>query len=438
MTPPEEPDRLTGALVLVLLAQPGDWVNRRVESVRFVGERRLHRRVSVDFRLRAFPLDQAGRADHAYPPVPLTLLAKNVLTGFSVRDEDGSSVAMFTKEQNSRVAWSALVAAAELALGSAASPELQRELWDVANRPAREATTVLNRLLARRSPDALGAEAAALRSSSSFSSFAKVAEDLAVNFMLLVSLDPGDGERRVIKFSFDEPPRLQSGSWRSRVGWEPRDYRFDVPAVGDCKSYHFEVEPPSGLVVASASLVASSLGGSVEAEPAGGESLAHLYVSGLVPGTTATATVGLRAPVQGLLRVALLSATFALVVLVLGAVFSRRVEEVEGQADAAAALLLTVPGAVSAYVARPSEHVLASEILLGVRSIALATAVLLYAAAASVVLAIRGSALRAVWAALALAALATVCVLGRAAHVAGRRGYDPKAAAVDGGGRGGG
>lgn len=75
-----------------------------MESVEFIDDTWLRRRVSVDFELPPFTRNAAyrGQGASAIFLAPLALLAKRVLRHFDVRDETGRPLPMLTRDQNVR------------------------------------------------------------------------------------------------------------------------------------------------------------------------------------------------------------------------------------------------------------------------------------------------------------------------------------------------
>jgi hypothetical protein len=203
----------------------------------------------------------------------------------------------------------------------------------------------------------------------------------------------------VLKVSFDERDNLFDVrlDWRTlpaRLGWRSRSARIAVPLIADATSYHFEFEAPDGIEVESASLVAVR-GGRVTRTNRVTESTsrAHLYVSGVTPGARGQALVQVRAVRNGLIRMAWAFSLFAFVLLFVAANWIERVQALESSADAAAAILLAVPGVVAAYIAKPGEHLMASQMLIGVRALALLSGLALYVEAVAIVVGLKGDAL---------------------------------------------
>ncbi len=104
---------------LWLIGNWQQWVYRRVESLDFVDERRLGRRVSMDFELP----DQAvcietSSAGLSYA-IPLGLFRKGVLRRFDVSDEDDRPLPLLARGQTSEVGARLLVSVAIVALQDA-------------------------------------------------------------------------------------------------------------------------------------------------------------------------------------------------------------------------------------------------------------------------------------------------------------------------------
>jgi hypothetical protein len=74
------------------------------------------------------------------------------------------------------------------------------------------------------------------------------------------------------------------------------------------------------------------------------------------------------------------------------------------QVDSSAALLLVLPGVISTYLARPGEHHLVSRMLLGVRTLTVVSAMIVYLAAAVVVTDVAPGLVREIWGGLAVLA----------------------------------
>jgi hypothetical protein len=203
----------------------------------------------------------------------------------------------------------------------------------------------------------------------------------------------------------------------SRLGWAPREYRFAVPSVGDCESFHFELSPPEGLFITEIGLDArDSTGHKIDKSKiriSTNANLGHVYISGLPPGgTKGTVVVSLRAPTRGLLHTGLLVSLVTFLLLGLGAKYHVYLGPVFEQLDAAAALLLAVPAVAITLLFRPREHVLAAQVLSGVRVAVLLSALLLYVAAITMVVEIAPVVRNVAWWTLTGGALISLLVVG--------------------------
>lgn len=73
MDMPEKPDLFLGGALALLLLEPRKWMHRRVETVSFVDERSLQRRVSVDLTVPG----KEVLGPLLFDPVPLPLAFLN-------------------------------------------------------------------------------------------------------------------------------------------------------------------------------------------------------------------------------------------------------------------------------------------------------------------------------------------------------------------------
>jgi hypothetical protein len=360
--------------------------HRKVESVRFIGDARVRRQISLDLDNTT---DAAG-------PLALTQLKKSPLVGFSVWEENGKPLSVLTTSENGKYAWALLVLTGELAIGGPLLPALLDELWVIARSPAREAEEKLLQLRAGDGDAATQFNNIVASGTDSAQIFDRRVEDFSKNFLLLVQQpEQRPGSRRIVKFAFDEPIDPGTRDLRSFLGLEPTEYAIDVPALGDAESYHLEVEAPDGLNILSGTLVTTP----ANEQPAvstGGLAIAHFHEAVAEP-ASGSATIAFRPQLRGFLRASLMVSLLATTLLLLGFLFPGSVESVEHQADAGAAILLIIPATLAASIARPTEHVLASHVLLGPRLASLVPAMALYASAVSVVLGLRGIPLQGVW-----------------------------------------
>jgi len=428
---PLSDERLVGLLTLDLLDTWRVWVKRRVEAVTFPDVATQTRRISVDFELPTTVVEAALRA-HAngggptsgvgatepqvndvwvsnpetrFVLVPLTLMKKQGLTRFSLRDESGTALPLLTRDQTGAVATAVLVTFAE-GLHQATKkdgtlpPELRDELSNIATLPPTGATQVWEKLddpKEGESPDS--AEWRQILVSDE--RFMEMALDLAQNFLLLTRVAAEPGRRRIIKISYEYHLRIPVAQDRWRrvrrwLGWGAHTEQIETPAVGLGRCFHLEVEAPDGIQATRARLkswqrsVAKHNDHGALGEPAypdfpevvsDGKQRVHLHVS--VPASyTGQATVYLRPRPSTIVRAATITAGLTTILL---AVVALRTSSFQTNLGSAAALLLIVPGGLSAYVARPREPHVATQMLFGLRLLALSSGLWAFLAAGALV-----------------------------------------------------
>lgn len=401
----QRPAFFEGLDIYHFLVQVDRWVHRRVEQVDFLDDRSVRRRVSVDFEL---PANMPDREIAGTPIdlVPLALLRKRPLVGFDLRDESGSTVPLLTREQNAFVAWSLLAAVGEAAARNAGFSlplplDVLSDLRLLASEQPEKARSAFKTFIKPRKRESRFLRRALMKDEV----FRSLAEALTENFMLLVLLEHESSRRRVLKYSYQEPLpfpafrlfRRQSARrffWflRVRLGLTAVPLDFEVPAMNEANTFHFEVESPRGLVVQSAEIVDDTTDEILVevAEPEG--SRVHLYASSQVETTGATAWVWLQPAVSGLVRI---SAIFSVAVGYFLAAIALRAEYVNP--GPAMSLLLAIPGFLAIFIIRPGEHLLASRILLGFRSVVLLAGLLPLVAAVALLVGLPANAKQWMW-----------------------------------------
>jgi hypothetical protein len=216
-------DRGRGAVVLQLLEGWSRWVDRRVESVTFPDPDSIRRRLSVDFTpAHGFttPLPDAWRALEHF--APLTLMRKEGLANFSLRDETGRALPLPTRRQNSRLAAATLVSLAEVrhrgaVEGVRAVPvAIQRDFYELSRARLEDAFGVWDRLgEAGDAPEPGELEWRSLVVADR--PLMSLARDLAANFVVFVEVGDALDRRRIVKYSFDEViGRPRRTPWRQR------------------------------------------------------------------------------------------------------------------------------------------------------------------------------------------------------------------------------
>jgi hypothetical protein len=370
-----------GLSLVLLLKIPEQWIFRRVESVSFVDDSTIRRRVSVDFAPPRDVIPALQMGSETVNVVPLALLKKEPLRNFDLWDESGKRLSLLTASQNAELSGAALLQYAEFVLATTPPPLVANDLRDIAGPDQDISNAAVERMRAA-SDSASGVRKQLVQ----HGAFKGLMEDLLDNFLLLVPVDTGPS-RRVIKFAYDEPfelfpDRTAWDRWVQSLSWSDTAIAFQVPAITNTASYHFELKPPLGLD-AETTLVQFAGDEIIELASEGrGHPETHLHVSGVETGRQNEVLVLLRAQYQGWLRIAAASVVFTAFVLGLGrwrlgAVIDSNI------AGSAASLLVAIPGVLTAVLARPGEHALAARLLFAIRVAVLASSVCAYAAAAS-------------------------------------------------------
>lgn len=391
-----------------LLADEPRWVHRRVETVTFNDDASLRRHTSVDFTLPSFIDPKAHDPSGQVVYVPLSLLEKRVLENFDIRDEAGTALPVLPRRQNARVATEVLVQQAQEALRAKGLPDALHEA-NKASLAALSGETEWDETIDVDVPDAVEQANRIIEDEVALGFI----QELGGNFILLVPLRAKPGDHRIVKFAYDGEyfphPHLRNepdwGRRRRAIDWcrvkarnalevlSIASFRtgFAVLAISDAQSYHVELNIPAE-VVAEAQLFrfdADAEGRLLAARR--GVSRLHLYAGNDHPHDSwawVSADFFLRPGV--IFPVALLSVvtTFTL----LGGLLAHFWWNLPKSADTAATLVVALP-TFFAPAAAPGTHRLVRRMFKGLRSLVFASALVSFAAAASLALNIRPMAL---------------------------------------------
>jgi hypothetical protein len=436
-TPPTDPyasETIAGLGLRELLVNESSWVHRRVETFEFVDDRTVSRQMSVDFTLPAGNRLVDALFIIERPFVPLTTLRKAPLSHLNVWSEDSTSLPVLTSAQNGRLAGACLFGVARSVVRGS-DPQQSTELPDaiadalhhVAMLPAPDAEYLAGCMVhrgAERRPfqmqtwmshcwdgwklsaslrdlvAALEPHTDVLAAALDSPILRTLLTELASQFILAVELDRDDiGRRRVVKFAYDEPiavpgqlGRLPLYAARAlySLSYLPVEYNFTGLAIGKSASHHVEVVAPEQLEVVRMRLdgVTGTSDYKQTADSTGVGRRAHANVAGAPRSATGTITVDLRAERAGLVRGAPLFAALVLGSLILLTIDAKHVEN-----DAAAAMLLVVPGVIAAFIIRPGEHRLATNVMLGIRALVAASALCAFIASAYIATGFKNGAL---------------------------------------------
>lgn len=441
-----------GRLLWTLVATQWQWVDRRVEAVALAGERRFRRRMSVDCHVPPAVAELAADLGFDRFFVPLRVVTKRPLLAFDLQLGD-VSVPLLTRQQSAMAARAVLHAAVE-ELGHELTIEIVAALDRLATSDDPGGDTAL-RMLDLDDDLAGSVRLGQTTTSADLARWAITTFDN--NYLLLADVALHEIRRRTLfKITQDIGSTLKGPShtlpWRSAIAWEPTSFVFDVPDVTATTSYLFQFETPDGLMAAGGELFGASRaddplpddddlavegdsrhgnggrgagngngpGGSGDGVVGGRKPFGAAASQGAVLGLQAhldevpeadtyNAEVLVRASPDGLLRASAVSACFSAALLFLATLIANRIGE--ARADSSAALLLVLPGIISTYLARPGEHHLVSRLLLGVRTITVASGMIVYIAAAVVVSDVAPGLVREIWAGLTVLATVIAVVL---------------------------
>jgi hypothetical protein len=113
----EQPDARVGAVVETLLRTP-DWVLRRVEKITFINCDTITRQSTLDVSLAVYQKHcTGGWFDPSSFLVPLTVMKKDLLTDFNLRDGSDKAISVISREVDTFFAWSFLCSQAAQLLG---------------------------------------------------------------------------------------------------------------------------------------------------------------------------------------------------------------------------------------------------------------------------------------------------------------------------------
>ena len=506
-------------------------MKRRVESIEFVNETTIRRHVSVDFRIRSWmPGSAALRwGDEQVFYMPLALLKKAPLTRFDMRDEAGRAVPLLTRRKNSAIAAAAMSAFAQNRVfsGVAGANRFQAARWvecdatPIHIRVPRELEDDFHRIsyLPFASSNEHSAADAALKSFlatsggharppanwswtfdgrlwiadaepsewriqlASDANFRKLASDFARLFMVTVPVKAQRRERRIMKYTYDEPRQEPQTRLRGRLKrsgdprWPERfvnrceDFLEGLPGEPlerDCEwlrtshktdeaprtvsftkrlmqtlslhshvihvetggvahsgSYHLEVEAPAGTQIRRARLSARRDGAEVQRHAErGARSLqrTHLFVGDVPLGATGDAIVAIKPRSTSVIRGASLAAMLGGLLLTAAGLDLATLTDPNSQltGPTAAVLLLSVSFVV-ALATRANEHPMTTSMLFGVRCLAFTAALGSVAGASLLIGAREADWLGPVWWLLTAAEFACAAVLMVAWRLAGRR-----------------
>jgi hypothetical protein len=416
---------LCGLAMLKLFVDSPAWVIRRVEHVAFIDECTVRRRVSIDY---VAPQDAVAfrRSDGQEVRVlPLAIMRRKSLVKFDFRSHDGHAVPLLGLRQNQAMtlavarAWAAATLQAHEQPGDI-SDEIGDFLDDVVAGDQIELWGAFKRMWA-------APEGSQLRLLGKDNYFRTVLDRLANSFVLYGLHEGPCGERRLIKFSYDEPLTLRYADstyepfgsdgkaggrekgdsihlsrfcWSavsSAMGFSPTRIEFPVPAAELAGSFHFEITAPPEVSIVNSVLLAGrpkpesppAATGQDEPSPvmkdrgrrrpsfdaiSGGYPTVDLHVADVPYGARSCAHVEVEARATGWFATAAFSSWLASGVLGFAA-FAKP------QLGVGSTLLMSFAAGLAVLLVRQDPHRLVTRLLSKVRLLATLAAVLALAAA---------------------------------------------------------
>jgi hypothetical protein len=246
------------------------WLDRRVETVRFVDSNTLERHVTLDIncdRVREI-VTKAGWEPDKEIPLPLTLLSKGLLLDVDVRSADGAALPISTSDIDARAAQAALLAC--LANSGEDVTAYSRAIWQTILSAVKSFPSEADRFTLQNPSQAADAvEAWELAQDLSGDpgdrevwaalldhneEFWSLLVNLTLGFMLMTPVKVSTGTK-IIKYRYIERQEPSELRWWERLGF--RNYTpllVQASAVGTARREHLRLEAPDGMCLDSAYL----------------------------------------------------------------------------------------------------------------------------------------------------------------------------------------
>jgi hypothetical protein len=268
------------------------WVVRRVESIEFVDDRTVRRRVSVDYTIPRDAVVLRVGDEQLVRVLPLSLMRRKNMINFDFRDHDGRPMPLLGLRENQALTLAAVRAWAHATQRmSTPWPDLPDGLAELLDDVVAGDQAELGR--GYRELERLAKE----KDPSVDEQLMALVERLAGNFLLFASEPAEPGSRRIVKWSYDEPLTLlhsttsyqgnANGPWyprprgngteeltygkrgRRQRAWEPAPLlsglgvlptliRFPTPGAELAASFHVEITAPPEVSIVRASMLAGT------------------------------------------------------------------------------------------------------------------------------------------------------------------------------------
>lgn len=326
--------------------------------------------------------------------VPLSILRKEIFLDLDVCNATGAPLHLADSNLDSRAAQLCMMALLQqLGVASTVTPAMIEKLFRIASvMPGSEivevGTDYFIESVVSVDPQVdrfSKAEAQAWLDLFDHDEFVQMVALFATHYMPIVSL-PADEPVQIVKLRFIDPAVLPVGE--SRTGLSSTGYMVAAPGLALTPRDHIRIIAPEGTQIAGAALLSN------EVTATSASSLvprlhrdefflrispdrAVIYAAGLRRKGTAV-VFSLWPSSEGFFNPAILTSLVGIVLLGLGAIGEYLndvlTKKLEGNLDAAVALLLVAPSLYSVYLSRPGEHELRSRMLTWPRYAVLGTA----------------------------------------------------------------
>ena len=394
------------------LSRERQWALRRVETISFLDERRVERKVSLDVDLEllreaavraALIPESSDDLGETLLPVPIVLLAKGTLVDLDVSDANGRSLSVALSSVDSAVA-SALLCALLDENSLLNTAHIRDLVYAIANDETESTLADLVRFIEGGQPTATGsgpqeADRAAWRSIADNPEAADFLSQFATRFMLICQLAY---EPRVVtvKYRYVEttkPPDRRRFWDRLGVGSMP--LQVSVPGLGYARSEHIRVDAPPGATIEDPTLSreTATTSGSTFAVTASKDRYRSrptldraVFHTRVATGGDYRVSLAVRSEPNVFYHPALLASALGLLLFGFGAALDvanvLSGTNLEINSDAAVAVLAISISLLAVYAAVGSEHGLISRLLFWPRLfVAISAAVGLLAAGAVVI-----------------------------------------------------
>jgi hypothetical protein len=365
------------------------WVQRRVERVDVIGRDHTHNQISVDFTI---PPNLLPARQQPPPAIPIMVIGKGPLMGFSLCDEEGRNLSLLTQASNELIDFTILASLAREKLATAPpniarnglAGSVERDLGALVRESASQGEA---RIAERRFGDELDVAQAEwllrdIETATNPDNFQTVCRLLGSNFIAFAAtrMTP---DRRLFKISYESyltplPLTLPPG-----FGWArpllrhlvPTTLLLLLPQAAQCASYHAAIHLPTGVVFRGIKVdptpdIPRRYYGPSDAyfqPPAGREAVASCKVGlgrhGLVSQSIAMCLAGLAVSVGG--------------------VILSRLAHVRPSSGVAASVLVVLPGIFATALTQHMRNPLAAHLASRVRAVVLVSAAISFTEAAS-------------------------------------------------------